>query len=126
MGCFSWFTQDKKHKRIVIGEYLDNPIYMVGKVNGQIVSYSESCYGGYGVFGGKDYYVFMAELNGKTLDDYNGDINKMRSDGIHMAFDNDSMGYSRKWVHPSLSLVMNDWKDGVPPECDPNQGFATH
>ena len=120
MGCFSWFTQDKSHKRIVIGT---GTYYMVGKVNGAIVSYEEKNYNGYGVFGGKDYYELMAEMNGKTLSDFDGDRDKLRKAGIDMAFDGSTVGYSDKWVHPSLSTIKDDWHDGDAPMADEDQGF---
>ena len=72
MGCFSWFTQDKSHKRIVIGN-VKKPIYMIGEVNGNRVTYTErNYYEGYGVFGSKDYYEFMAQMNGKSMNDFIG------------------------------------------------------
>lgn len=123
MGCFSWFTQDKSHKRIVIGEST-KPIYMIGKVGNEMRSYmQEEPYDGYGVFGGKDYYMFMAEMNGKTLADFDGDADKLRSAGIEMAFDGDPYGMSTKWKHPTLTMVNGDYHDGEPPESDPDQGF---
>ena len=126
MGCFSWFTQDKSHKRIVIGK-VKEPIYMIGEVNGQRITHTESAYyDGYGVFGGKDYYEFMAEMNGKTVADFDGDREKLRYAGIEMAFDDDPLGYSAKWKHPTLTLVEGDYHNGEAPECDPDQGFKIY
>lgn len=124
MGCFSWFTQDKSHTRIVIGS-VKKPIYMIGEVNGRRITYTESAYyEGYGVFGGKDYYEFMAEMNGKTLNDFDNDQDKLRRAGIDMAFDGSTMGYSTKWKHPTLTLVEGNYHNGEAPECDPDQGFS--
>lgn len=123
MGCFSWFTQDNSHKRIVIGE-VKKPIYMIGEINGTLVTYIENAhYDGYGVFGGKDYYEFMAQMNGKTLADFGGDRDKLRKVGIDMAFDGDSHGMSTKWKHPTLTLVEGNYHNGEAPESDPDQGF---
>lgn len=58
MGMFSWFTQDTNH-RIVNGEPF-NVIMTDDKGR----KYIEHCYQGYGVFGGKDYYELLAEMNG--------------------------------------------------------------
>ena len=127
MGCFSWFTQDKSHTRIVIG-YLDKPIHMIGEVNGNRVTYTErTYYEGYGVFGGKDYYEFMAQMNGKHLDDFEGDNKReqLRSAGIEMAFDGDPYGMSTKWKHPTLTIVEGDYHHGEAPEVDPDQGFPS-
>lgn len=126
MGCFSWFTQDKSHKRIVIGN-VKKPIYMIGEVNGQRITHTEeNHYDGYGVFGGKDYYEFMAEMNGKTIADFDGDREKLRYAGIEMAFDGDPYGMSTKWKHPTLTLVEGDYHDGDAPESDPDQGFPIY
>ena len=123
MGCFSWFTQDKSHKRIVIGN-VKKPIYMIGEVNGNRVTYTErNYYEGYGVFGSKDYYEFMAQMNGKQLADFGGDRDKLRQAGIDMAFDGDPYGMSTKWKHPTLTLVEGDYHNGEAPEADPDQGF---
>ena len=126
MGCFSWFTQDKSHKRIVIGN-VKKPIYMIGEVNGNRVTYTErTYYEGYGVFGSKDYYEFMAQMNGKHLSDFGGDRDKQRQAGIDMAFDGDPYGMSTKWKHPTLTLVEGDYHNGEAPECDPDQGFPIY
>lgn len=126
MGCFSWFTQDNSHTRIVIGK-VKKPIYMIGEVDGVRVTYTEeNHYDGYGHFGGKDYYEFMAEMNGKTLADFNGDRDKLRSAGIDMAFDGDPYGASFKWEHPTLTLVEGDYHNGEAPESDPDQGFPMY
>lgn len=126
MGCYSWFTQDPSHTRIVISaDLFEKPIHMIGKVNGEIVTYTEKYgYDGYGHFGGKDYYEFMAEMNGKTLADFGGDKDKLRQAGIDMAFDGDLRGYSKKWSHPTLTLVEDDYHNGEPPKSDPDQGFG--
>lgn len=126
MGCFSWFTQDKSHTRIVIGS-VKKPIYMIGEIDGRRITYTESAYyEGYGVFGGKDYYEFMAEMNGKTIADFDGDRDKLRQAGIDMAFDGSTMGDSTKWKHPTLTLVEGDYHDGDAPESDPDQGFPIY
>ena len=126
MGCFSWFTQDKSHTRIVIGS-VKKPIYMIGEVDGRRITYTESAYyDGYGVFGGKDYYEFMAEMNGKTLSDFDDDRDKLRQAGIDMAFDGSTMGDSTKWKHPTLTLVEGNYHNGEAPECDPDQGFPIY
>ena len=66
MGQFSWFTQDTNH-RIVNGEE-----YKVIMTDNNGHKYVEYCYEGYGVFGGKDYYELLAEMNGLGSDRYAG------------------------------------------------------
>ena len=58
MGMFSWFTQDTHH-RIV-----NNEPFRVVMTDNNGKQYVEECYEGYGVFGGKDYYELLAEMNG--------------------------------------------------------------
>lgn len=116
MGQFSWFTQDTNH-RIVN----DEPFTVVmsdDKGN----NYEEHCYEGYGVFGGKDYYVLLAEMNGLTLDQFNGDEEALRQAGIKLAFDGDPTGCNPKIKHPSLT-EKGCYYNGEPPKSDPDQGF---
>ena len=62
MGFFSWFTSDTK--KSIANKYSTRetfPIHLVTE-DGQI--FTENDYDGYGVFGGKDTYVLIAEMNG--------------------------------------------------------------
>lgn len=83
----------------------------------------EECYEGYGVFGGKDYYELLAEMNGVTLDDCGGDKEKLRQKGIDMAFDGHPHGDNPNVKHPSLT-EQGWYCDGMAPESDPDQGFS--
>lgn len=64
MGMFSWVTSDT-------GESISNvhsergakPVWMLAP-DGR--KWYEPAYEGYGIFGGKDYYELLAELNGKS------------------------------------------------------------
>lgn len=109
MGMFSWFTQDTNH-RIVNGER--HTVYMTDNKGN---SYKEECYEGYGVFGGKDYYELLAEMNGYSSD---------RDKGIELAFaDGYINGDNPHVFHPSLTELKPEYMDGVAPESDPDQGF---
>lgn len=116
---FSWFTQDTNY-RIQANKY--HRVYMTddkGK------TYSEDCYEGYGVFGGKDYFELLAEMNGYTLDDFKDKKDPhdaLRGKGIELAFDGDHTGRSSKWKHPSLT-ENGTYFNGIAPESDPDQGF---
>jgi hypothetical protein len=78
-------TQDTGQQ---IGSQDENqiPVYMFddkGKY------YYENDYEGYGVFGGKDYYDLVAEMNGYTADnaeEFGGMFNNLRGIGIKLAF----------------------------------------
>lgn len=68
MGFFSWLTSDTEKS---IANHWSNretfPVHMVTE-DGQV--FTENDYEGYGVFGGKDMYVLIAEMNGyKGADD---------------------------------------------------------
>ena len=116
MGQFSWFTQDTHH-RIQNGHKFR---VVMADNNGN--KYVEDCYEGYGVFGGKDYYALLAEMNGHTLAEFNGDEEALRLKGIELAFDGHPEGNNPNVLHPSLT-ESGDYMDGTPPEIDPNQGF---
>lgn len=119
MGQFSWFTQDT-HRRIV-----NNGCLKVTMTDNKGNKYVEDCYDGYGNFGGKDYYALLAEMNGITLKDCEGDKDKLRLKGIDLAFaDGYALGDNPNVLHPSLS-ESGEYFNGVAPESDPHQGFPT-
>lgn len=107
MGMFSWFTQDTNH-RIVNGEN-----FRVVMTDNKGRKYVEHCYEGYGVFGGKDYYELLAEMNG---------LGKNREAGIELAFEGAPNGNNPNCLHPSIT-ESGEYMDGRPPKADPDQGF---
>lgn len=116
MGMFSWFTQDTNH-RIVNGEP-----YRVIMTDNNGNQYVEDCYEGYGVFGGKDYYELLAEMNGYSqIHCKNGE--ELRDIGIRLAFENNPYGTNPNVIHPSLS-ESGEYFNGIAPNSDPDQGFT--
>lgn len=107
MGMFSWYTQDTR-QRIVAGKQFK--VIMTDDKGNQ---YVENCYQGYGVFGGKDYYELLAEMNG---------LGSNRNAGVNLAFFNSPDGYNPDCLHPSLT-VSGKYMDGRAPISDPDQGF---
>ncbi len=107
MGQFSWFTQDTNH-RIVAGE-----VYKVIMTDDKGNKWVEHCYEGYGVFGGKDYYELLAEMNGLGSD---------RGDGIELAFKGSPSGENPNCLHPSIT-ESGVYMGGKAPKPDPDQGF---
>lgn len=108
MGFFSWKTQDT-HESIP-NIHSNRPtftVYMINPVTGE--QYKEDNYDGYGIFGGKDYYELVAELNGKTT----------RYQGINL-FHNDPNA-----ICPILVEDPTNWETykGQKPEDDPDQGY---
>ena len=66
MGMFSWHTNDT-------GEPIWNEMSEVGTKTVYMIDdkgnkWKEDSYQGYGVFGGKDYYELLAEMNGLGSD----------------------------------------------------------
>lgn len=117
MGMFSWYTQDTDH-RIVH----DEPFRVV-MTDDKGNQYVENCYEGYGVFGGKDYYELLAEMNGWTLEHFNGNHDQLRGQGIALAFEGDPHGMNPNVKHPSLT-ESGEYMEGEPPAIDPDQGFT--
>ena len=106
MGMFSWYTQDT-NKRIVANQ--EKTIIMTDMFGNKWV---EECYEGYGVFGGKDFYELLAEMNGLGSD---------RLKGIELAFEH-AKGYNPFAIFPSLT-ENGEYMKGVAPTMDDNQGF---
>lgn len=107
MGMFSWITQDTN--RSIANGYSDRPTFTVYMIDDKGNQWKEDDYGGYGVFGGKDYYELLSEMNGGPSD---------RVEGI-------SMVYSRKSdiKYPNLTEDPN-WKwINIGPESCPEQGY---
>ena len=108
MGFFSWKTQDtnKSIPNKYSGMKMET-IYMVNPVT--METFEEHDYEGYGVFGGKDFYELVAELNGKTT----------RSEGIDIAF------HAGNYVSPILVSQPNRAKEfiGQKPEICKYQGY---
>jgi len=112
-GQFSWMTQDTGQQ---IGSQDGNtiPVYMFddkGKY------YYENEYDGYGVFGGKDYYELLDQMNGGSGD---------RSRGIDLAFGKEKTG--SEILFPALVTKpdMFNYKSHnftQEPENDPNQSW---
>lgn len=85
MGCFSWITQNSNRSIIMDGygtrRYPCRTVYMWDNKGRR---WREPNYEGYGVFGGKDYYVLMAEMN----QEYGPDVTdkQKRDDGINLVY----------------------------------------
>ena len=139
MGQFSWFTQDTKEairEKYGCSDQFLTTAYMhdhIGNV------WEEKLYEGYGVFGGKDYYVLLAEMNNLQVTeeeiekrfslgfDENKEESKndlLRTKGINLAFEGNSSGENPDILHPNLTRYKN-WKwENTIPKTDPNQGWG--
>jgi hypothetical protein len=117
MGFFSWRTQDTNQSiPNIFAVYNDegHEVFTVYMTDDKGNQWREDEYEGYGVFGGKDFYVLLAEMNGLSL---TGDLDKDRSLGISLS--------SSDKPHKSPNLTENpdykyDWRG--PQECE-YQGY---
>tara|TARA_R110002153_G_scaffold36023_2_gene106797 strand:+ start:7508 stop:7846 length:339 start_codon:yes stop_codon:yes gene_type:complete len=75
MGFFSWKTQDTF--KSICNAYSGKETFTVYMLDNQGNAWQEDDYDGYGVFGGKDYYELLAEMN---------DLDSDRANGISLAF----------------------------------------
>ena len=112
-GQFSWMTQDTGQQ---IGSEEENtiPVYMFDNTGKY---YYEPNYDGYGVFGGKDYYELLDQMNGGKGD---------RDRGIDLAFDKEET--SSPVLFPALvtspsnfNYKNHDFTKEA--ESDPNQSW---
>lgn len=111
MGFFSWITQDSNES--ILNSYCCSeqhlPMITVYMTDNKGKVWKEENYEGYGVFGGKDYYELLAEMNGLKSD---------RDEGINLAFSESS-----NVLYPNLNKYpTSKWNEGQPKNC-PYQGY---
>lgn len=134
MGQFSWFTQDS-HKQIgnMPECYVDVTMYD-DKGN----SWSETEYEGYGVFGGKDYFDLVAEMNGYDESNWktfkpkkgwgsNGGLDNLRDVGIAIGAQYED-GHVKKGTYKFPALYEGPFNPNhdfysIAPH-DPDQGWC--
>ena len=124
MGFFSWKTQDTD--RSIANTYSNTKTFRVQMIDNKGNVWTETQYDGYGVFGGKDYYELLAEMNGFTSDK-TGEAytDEARGFGITLAFDGNSSGVATEGVYyPNLIEKADGWvyEMGGPDSCD-YQGY---
>ena len=86
MGFFSWKTSDTK--RSISNVYSNKEIFVVYMKTEDGRVWQENAYEGYGVFGGKDIYELIAELNNLT----GKNTEELRNKGISLVFENNRSG----------------------------------
>lgn len=102
MGFFSWKTQDTN--RSISNVYADKtviPVYMCDDNGNQ---WHEPRYEGYGVFGGKDFYELLAEMNSLGSD---------RFKGITLAFSGKSFKSPNLYEEPLVG-----YRNSAPHNCE--------
>ena len=83
MGFFSWKTQDTDRSIANIYQSVKDT-FEVTMTDNNGNKWTESAYGGYGLFDEKDFYQLFAEMN--KPDKCNGDVNHDREIGIALFF----------------------------------------
>ena len=91
MGCFSWIAQDTNKPIYIDGYqkpgYEERTYYMWDNTGN---SWKEPSYEGYGMFGAKDYYILLAEMNKTYGEDVTED--QKREEGIRIEFSSNHDG----------------------------------
>lgn len=114
MGQFSWITQDTREAVRNNGSDGSKRCAFMHDNKGNV--WAEKDYYGYGVFGGKDFYQLLAEMN--EVRGLTGDVNMDRLVGINLYYGN------KAFISPNLTRGK-DWKwVNRPPEDDNNQGWG--
>ena len=124
MGFFSWKTQDTNETiwNIYSGHIPPTVVMTDDKNNNWI----EKWYEGYGVFGGKDFFVLMAEMNGLTEEVFK-DIRSEAIDLMHSprsAWSEELQEHmkNRDILYPNLTEYSQNWENKPPEDC-PTQGY---
>jgi len=108
MGFFSWMTQDTD--RSIANRWSGRETFPVYMIDDKGNVWHEPYYDGYGVFGGKDYYELLAEMNG---------LGPYRMLGLELAFSK-----TPKVKHPNLVEDATNWTyNPEGPESCELQGF---
>jgi hypothetical protein len=128
MGFFSWKTQDTDES--IANSYSNRDTFRVQMIDNAGNVFTEDNYEGYGVFGGKDFYELLAEMNGFKsnrfeigTDEY---TDEARGFGITLAFSKENhSGVGTEGVYyPNLIEQADGWvyEMAGPDSCD-NQGY---
>ena len=124
MGFFSWKTVDT-------GKSIANThsrkktftVFMVAPSNGYdaLEVFREDDYNGYGVFGGKDYYELLAEINGFI----EKDDCELRRIGINLEFHPEKFDLDKPIIFPQLfeAVPIREINFEVKPPSCPDQGY---
>ena len=117
MGFFSWKTSDTNES--ISNRYSKRPTFGIKMLDDKGNFWLEHDYEGYGVFGGKDYYELLAEMNPRKG---RGRFYKEKRDkGIDLEFNPRLINLKT----PKLVRIncTKEWKDLPRPRTCDSQGF---
>ena len=127
MGFFSWKTMDTDES--IPNVYSNKPAFKVTLIDDKGNKWTETAYDGYGIFGGMDYYVLLAEMNRELLENIEGaklnfnDTETVRDMGISLEFHgNEAVKKQITWPNFVRNPDRWEWKNEQPKTC-PNQGY---
>lgn len=136
MGYFSWIAQDTNESVKIDKNNKPICVYYLWDNDGN--KWKESAYEGVGVFGGKDFFVLLYEMNThgiskkelkekisaaelrvlEDVDNEDEEFFEMREKGIEMYYSNDP-----NILYPNITETTS-WKwHNEKPKDDPNQGW---
>lgn len=128
MGVFSFNTSDTRESIPVVGNWLKFPPFTVTMKDNAGNVWTEKAYGGYGVFGGKDFYDVLGEMNPEhpaindpydPLEDLFGN-DPSRLAGLRLAFLDNQDGI----LYPTLSRDPDfAWCEAAKPSQCEFQGY---
>lgn len=121
MGCFSWVAQNSD-RSIIINEYGTRrfPSQTAYLWDNKGRRWMQPQYEGYGVFGEKDYFVLLAEMNKEYPANTPDEVK--REDGIKLEYETKNQHI----LYPNLTDCKKwTWRNQQPKSCN-NQGFSNH
>jgi hypothetical protein len=102
MGFISFITNDTK--RSIPNCYSNYHCFTVYLIDNKGNIWEDNSYGGYGTFMGKDFFVLIAEMNGK----------KTREEGVHIYNHKDE----KTALFPNIVTDRNwNWVNEKPKDC---------
>ena len=113
MGCFSWITQDTDMSILMDGhgpKSLQGKTYYMWDNKGNC--WAEPKYEGYGVFGKKDYFVLLAEMNCNYDDNVSFDAKREYGIGLEYSSNKDGILFPNFTEYPSWV-----WRNEQPKQC---------
>ena len=113
MGQFSWITQDTGEAIRECYGCNDGNLTTAYMHDNKGNVWEEKSYEGYGVFGGKDYYQLLAEMN--NAKGLTGDVDNDRLIGINLFYGTSSIRHKETGkIYKSRGIDFTTWDEILP------------